>query len=67
MPKPDELALFPPADPAGDAAAPLAHRLRPESFDDFLGHEKLLGPGKPLREAIEQGAISSMVLWGPPG
>ena len=70
MPKnvPDELALFPVAAPAADAAAaPLAHRLRPESFDDFLGHEKLLGPGKPLREAIEQGAISSMVLWGPPG
>jgi putative ATPase len=65
---PDELALFPTADPAADAAAaPLAHRLRPDSFDEFLGHEKLLGPGKPLREAIEQGAIASMVLWGPPG
>jgi putative ATPase len=63
---PDELALFPA--PAGEAAAaPLAFRLRPDSFDDFLGHEKLLGPGRPLREAIEQGAISSMVLWGPPG
>ena len=33
----------------------------------FLGHEPLLGPGKPLREAIERGAITSMVLWGPPG
>jgi len=65
---PDELALFPTPDPAqGSAAAPLAHRLRPDSFGDFLGHEKLLGPGKPLREAIEQGAVSSMVLWGPPG
>ncbi len=65
---PDELALFPAADPAGaGAAAPLAHRLRPDSFDDFLGHEKLLGPGKPLREAIEDGAIASLVLWGPPG
>jgi len=65
---PDELALFPSAAPAGEAElTPLAHRLRPESFDDFLGHEKLLGPGLPLREAIEQGAISSMVLWGPPG
>ncbi len=64
----DELALFPAAATAGGAAAtPLAYRLRPESFDDYLGHEKLLGPGKPLREAIEQGAISSMVLWGPPG
>src|SRR5262245_24560832 len=66
---PDELTLFPAAAPAGEVAAstPLAFRLRPDSFDDFLGHEKLLGPGKPLREAIEQGAISSMVLWGPPG
>ena len=62
-----ELTLFPAdaAPPAG--AAPLAHRLRPESFDDFVGHERLLGPGKPLRDAIESGAISSMVLWGPPG
>jgi putative ATPase len=69
MPKhaPDELALFPAATEAGDASAPLAYRLRPDSFEDFLGHEKLLGPGKPLREAIEQGAVSSMVLWGPPG
>jgi putative ATPase len=66
---PDELTLFPAAAPTGEAAAatPLAYRLRPESFEDYLGHEKLLGPGKPLREAIEQGAISSMVLWGPPG
>jgi putative ATPase len=65
---PDKLALFPAAAPAADdETTPLAHRLRPESFDDFLGQEKLLGAGKPLREAIEQGAISSMVLWGPPG
>ena len=66
---PDELSLFPAAAPTAEAAAvtPLAYRLRPDSFDDYLGHEKLLGPGKPLREAIEQGAIASMVLWGPPG
>jgi putative ATPase len=61
-----ELSLF--ADgPAADAATPLAHRLRPETLDEFIGHEALLGPGKPLREAIESGAIGSMVLWGPPG
>ncbi len=52
---------------SADAAAPLAHRLRPDSLEEFLGHEQLLGPGKPLREAIESGAIASMVLWGPPG
>ncbi|HVY66132.1 MAG TPA: replication-associated recombination protein A [Gammaproteobacteria bacterium] len=52
---------------AADASAPLAHRLRPESLADFLGHEQLLGPGKPLRDAIESGHIGSMVLWGPPG
>jgi putative ATPase len=65
----DELALFPAAatPEAVAAATPLAHRLRPSSFDDFLGQDKLLGPGKPLREAIEQGAVTSMVLWGPPG
>jgi putative ATPase len=63
----EELTLFPaPVAPIA-AAAPLAHRLRPESFDDFLGHDELLAPGKPLREAIEQGAVASMVLWGPPG
>ncbi|HLF11441.1 MAG TPA: AAA family ATPase, partial [Gammaproteobacteria bacterium] len=48
-------------------STPLAHRMRPETLDDFLGQEKLLGSGKPLREAIERGTISSMVLWGPPG
>jgi putative ATPase len=47
--------------------APLAHRMRPESLDEFAGQDQLLGPGKPLREAIESGAITSMVLWGPPG
>jgi len=61
-----ELSLFSP-EPAPAGATPLAYRLRPETLDEFLGHEQLLGPGKPLREAIENGAISSMVLWGPPG
>src|SRR5690606_19414657 len=54
--------------PQADARdAPLAHRMRPASLDEFLGQRKLLAPGKPLREAVERGAISSMVLWGPPG
>ena len=48
-------------------AQPLAHRMRPASLDAFLGQEHLLGPGKPLRDAIERGAVGSMVFWGPPG
>jgi putative ATPase len=65
-----ELSLFSTesaSEPAHHEATPLAHRLRPETLDEFVGHEALLGPGKPLREAIESGAIGSMVLWGPPG
>jgi len=46
---------------------PLAHRMRPTSLDSFLGQQHLLAPGKPLREAIEHGAVGSMVFWGPPG
>jgi putative ATPase len=64
---PTELSLFPAEAAAAPAETPLAYRLRPASFAEFLGHEQLLGEGKPLREAIESGAISSMVLWGPPG
>src|SRR5690606_4537937 len=41
--------------------------LRPQTLDEFLGQQHLLAPGKPLREAIESGATTSMVLWGPPG
>ena len=62
-----ELSLFPNEPPAAAGATPLAHRLRPETLDEFFGQEQLLGPGKPLRDAIESGSVSSMVLWGPPG
>jgi putative ATPase len=51
----------------GDRKIPLAHRMRPENLEEFLGQEHLLGPGKPLRDAIERGAVGSMVFWGPPG
>jgi putative ATPase len=46
---------------------PLAHRMRPTSLDSLLGQQQLLAPGKPLRDAIERGAVGSMVFWGPPG
>jgi len=48
-------------------AAPLAEALRPQSIDDVVGQEHLLGPGKPLRLAFESGKPHSMILWGPPG
>jgi putative ATPase len=54
-------------DAAPSGYQPLAARLRPESLDDFVGQSHLLGPGAALREAIEQGQLHSMVLWGPPG
>src|SRR5271166_5564672 len=46
---------------------PLAERMRPRTLDEFVGQEKLLGPGKPLRVQIENDNLSSMLLWGPPG
>lgn len=46
---------------------PLAARLRPKSIEEFVGQSHLLGLGKPLRKAIEQGHLHSMILWGPPG
>jgi putative ATPase len=46
---------------------PLAARMRPRSLDEVVGQQHLLGPGKPLRDAIERGSISSIIFWGPPG
>jgi putative ATPase len=49
------------------ADAPLATRMRPRSFDEFVGHRHILGPGKPLTKLIEGGHLPSMIIWGPPG
>ena len=46
---------------------PLASRLRPDTLDDFIGQEHLLGKGKLLRQLIDNDRISSMIFWGPPG
>jgi putative ATPase len=46
---------------------PLADRMRPRSLDEFVGQSHVLGPGKPLRQAIEGGQLHSLILWGPPG
>lgn len=49
------------------ADAPLAARIRPQSLDGFFGQQHILGPGKPLREAIQNNSVHSLILWGPPG
>ena len=49
------------------ALQPLAERMRPRALDEFIGQEKLLGPGKPLRVQIESDHLTSMLFWGPPG
>jgi putative ATPase len=46
---------------------PLAERIRPKTLDDIKGQEKILGQGRPVRQMIENGMLSSFILWGPPG
>jgi putative ATPase len=46
---------------------PLADRMRPQSVDEYAGQQHILAQGKPLRVAIENGRLHSMVFWGPPG
>ena len=46
---------------------PLAERLRPVTFDDYIGQTHLVGKGAVLRNMIDSGHISSFILWGPPG
>ena len=47
--------------------APLADRVRPRSLDEVVGQQHLIGSGKVLRRALEEGRLHSMILWGPPG
>ncbi|MBZ5558948.1 MAG: AAA family ATPase, partial [Acidobacteriia bacterium] len=60
-------SLFPDEPVTNAAPSPLAERMRPRTFDEFVGQEELLAPGKPLREAIERDLLQSIILWGPPG
>jgi len=46
---------------------PLAEQLRPQTLDDVIGQSHLVGKGKSLRKMLENGGITSMILWGPPG
>jgi len=59
--------LFPLPDAVSVRHAPLADRMRPQDFADFLGQEETLDEGQPLRRAIEGDRLPSLILWGPPG
>jgi putative ATPase len=58
-------AIAPEEEP--QAGRPLADRMRPQTLDEFIGQEDLLGPGRPLRTQIEHDQLGSMLFWGPPG
>jgi putative ATPase len=49
------------------ASAPLAHRLRPDSLNDFIGQGQVLGEDSPLKKMILKGIVPNLILWGPPG
>lgn len=51
----------------GRAKGPLADRMRPRNFDEFLGQQDLVGPGRILRRMAEQRQLRSVIFWGPPG
>lgn len=55
------------ADQERQGYEPLAARMRPRTLDEYAGQQHLFGNGKPLRKALENGQVHSMVLWGPPG
>jgi putative ATPase len=56
-----------PDQPVDPRSVPLAERMRPRSLDEVEGQDELVGPGRPLREAIERDLLQSIILWGPPG
>ncbi|TGY89831.1 replication-associated recombination protein A [Marinicauda algicola] len=59
--------LFQSAGLESGAPRPLADRLRPQSLDEVVGQDHLLGPAGPLGRMVAQKRLSSIVLWGPPG
>ena len=56
-----------PIDTSRLPGTPLAERMRPRTLDEVVGQAGIIGPGRPLRNALERGAVHSMILWGPPG
>lgn len=64
---PNQSDLFSREDTGPRKDSPLADRMRPQEFSDFVGQEEVLAKGQPLRKAIETDHIPSLILWGPPG
>jgi len=62
----DSAAPLPAAGPVDDSA-PLSWRMRPRSFEEFVGQQSAVGPGTVLRQALESDQLPSLILWGPPG
>ncbi len=61
-------SLFPEKDHKGPSSnVPLAERLRPQSLDEIIGQQHLIGPGKVLRMMVARNSLASIILWGPPG
>jgi len=58
---------IPSANSGADRTRPLADRMRPRTFDEFVGQEHLVGPGKSLRTLVERDDTGSLIFWGPPG
>ncbi len=52
---------------AKQGVLPLASRMRPRTLDEYVGQQHLLAEGMPVRKAIEEGKLGSVVLWAPPG
>lgn len=67
MKNPPNPSLFDPPVKGNDARAPLADRMRPRTFEEFVGQENLTGPGRLLRRLAESKQLRSMIFWGPPG
>jgi putative ATPase len=59
--------LFEAAGLVPEAPRPLADRLRPQTLDEVIGQDHLLGPEGPIRRMAQARRLSSMILWGPPG
>jgi putative ATPase len=60
-------SLFPDDDQTMLTGTPLAERMRPRTVEEYVGQAHIMGPGRPLRQAMLHGQLHSLILWGPPG